>query len=225
MVLFGKRFFIFYIEERKLQMHNRLTVFLLTFSIIISLMLPISAALPSSEDMQIYEKIIRLHVIANSDTNADQALKLKVRDGILEYISSLVADAPDKESAEGAIREKLPEIKQAAQNVLLSESADFSVDVTLTKERYPTREYEGFTLPCGTYTSLRVLIGEAKGQNWWCVLFPRLCVTAKPSQTSKRDSELVEAGLTPSQVRIITGDSPDIVIKFRFIEFFSKLFS
>ncbi len=206
-------------------MQNRLTVFLLTFSIIISLMLPISAALPSGEDMQLYDKIIRLHVIANSDSDCDQALKLKVRDGILGTVSELLEGVSDRAAAEEILRSNLDVVKDAAEAVLYSEGSTYSANVTLTKEHYPTRKYEGFTLPSGEYTSLRVLIGEAQGQNWWCVLFPKMCVTSKQKITVSDKGALIEAGLTPSQVRIITGNSPDIVIKFRFIEFFSRLFT
>lgn len=206
-------------------MQNRLTVFLLTFSIIISLMLPISAALPSADDMQLYDKIIRLHVIANSDTDEDQALKLKVRDGVLEAVSALLEEVSDRTEAEAILEKNLEVIRDAAKEVLMAESFAYSVDVTLTKEYYPTREYEGFTLPSGEYTSLRVLIGEAEGKNWWCVLFPKMCVTSKQKITVSDKGALIEAGLTPSQVKIITGNSPDVVIKFRFIEFFSRLFS
>ncbi len=214
----------FYLRKDTI-MQNRLTVFLLTFSIIISLMLPISAALPSREDMQLYDKIIRLHVIANSDTNEDQALKLRVRDGILATVSELLEGVSDRAAAEAVLSENLDVIQNAAQSVLRAEESEYHAGVTLTKEYYPTREYEGFTLPSGEYTSLRVLIGEAEGQNWWCVLFPKMCVTSKQKITASDDGALIEAGLTPSQVRIITGNSPDVVIKFRFIEFFSRLFS
>lgn len=204
-------------------MQNRISVFLLTFSIIIALMLPVSASLPSHADLGLYDGIIRLHVLANSDTDADQALKLAVRDGILEIVSELLSDVSDRDAAERILSENLTAIENRAADVLTENGSDYSVCVTLTKEAYPTRVYGDITLPAGTYTSLRVLIGEAEGQNWWCVLFPKLCVTGQSIRTDT--NALIEAGLTPSQVRIITGNSPDVVIKFRFLEFFSRIFS
>ena len=204
-------------------MQNRISVFLLTFSIIVALMLPVSAALPSYEDTKLYDGIIRLHVLANSNTDADQALKLAVRDGILEIVSELLSGVSDRDAAERILSENLTAIENRAADVLTENGSDYSVCVTLTEEAYPTRAYGDFTLPAGTYTSLRVLIGEAEGQNWWCVLFPKLCVAGEDISTDT--DALIEAGLTPSQVRIITGNSPDVVIKFRFLEFFSRIFS
>lgn len=206
-------------------MQNRITVFLLTFSVTVALMLPLSAALPTHEDAELYDNIIRLHVLANSDSDADQALKLKVRDGILDTVSALLDGVCDRDAAEEILLGNLSVIETDAARVLCEEGSDYAVRVTLTEEAYPTREYEGFTLPAGTYTSLRVLIGEAEGQNWWCVLFPQLCVTSTREAAVIGETELIEAGLTPSQVRIITGNSPDVVIKFRFLEFFAQFFS
>ena len=206
-------------------MQNRITVFLLIFSISVALMLPVSAALPSREDAKLYDNIIRLHVLASSDSDEDQAEKLNVRDGILGTVSKILDGVSDRAVAEVAIRENLALIEEAANGVLAALGSPHTATVTLTKEAYPTRGYEGCTLPAGTYTSLRVLIAEAKGQNWWCVLYPKLCVTSERTASVIDESELIEAGLTLSQVRIITGSTPDVVIKFRFLEFFERLFS
>ncbi len=208
-------------------MQKQLTVFLLTFSILTALMLPISAFFPSAKDTELYDNIIRLHVLANSDSEEDQALKLKVRDGILDTVSGLLSDVTDRVEAEKILSKNLTLLENSANETLRSNNSPNTAAVTLTKESYPTRIYENYTLPAGTYTSLRILIGEAEGQNWWCVLFPQLCV-GKSSDTGTLalvdDSELIEAGLTPSQIRIITGNSPDIVVKFRLLELFEKLF-
>ncbi len=205
-------------------MQNRITVFLLTFSITVALMLPVSAALPSREDAELYDNIIRLHVLASSDSDEDQAEKLLVRDGILDTVSWVLDGVNDRAGAEAAIEANLALIERTANDVLATLGSVHTASVTLTKEEYPTRQYEGFTLPAGTYTSLRVLIGEAEGANWWCVLYPKLCVTSERTAAVIDESELVEAGLTPSQVRIITGATPDVVIKFRFLEFLGRLF-
>ena len=209
-------------------MQKNITVFLLVFSILTALMLPLSAFFPTAADSELYDNIIRLHVLANSDTSEDQALKLKVRDGILDTVAALLDGITDRSVAETILRENLPTIESSAKKVLHDNSSTYTVSVTLTKEEYPTRVYEAYTLPAGTYTSLRILIGEAEGQNWWCVLFPQLCIgkTAASSELAViDDSELLEVGLTPSQIRIIKGGSPDIVVKFRLLEFFEKLFS
>ena len=201
-------------------MHSKFTVFLLTFSILTALMLPVSALLPTESDAALYDSVIRLHVLANSDTDADQTLKLAVRDGILDTVAALLCGITDRQQAESVLRDNLAAIETAAREVLVQENSDNTVAVTLTEEAYPTRAYESVTLPAGTYTSLRVMIGKAAGQNWWCVLFPQLCVTAVPDEEL-----LIEAGLTSSQIRLITGDSPDVIIKFRLLEWLSSVFS
>ncbi len=204
-------------------MQNRLTVFLLTFSIALAFMLPVSAALPSPDDTSLYDNIIRLHVIANSDSDEDQRVKLLVRDGILDTVSDLLVGVTDRNEAEAVISKNLTLIENAANTVLTELGSEHTAKATLTKESYPTREYEGFSLPAGKYTSLRVLIGAADGKNWWCVLYPKLCIGAERTAAVIDETELVEAGLTPSQIRIITGNTPDVVIKFRFLEFLGRL--
>lgn len=211
-------------------MHNRLTVFLLTFSILTALMLPVSALFPTPSDSELYDSIIRLHVIANSDSDPDQALKLLVRDNILGTVSELLGGVTDRSEAEIILRSNLGLIEDKAREVLLSERSNYGVAVTLTEEDYPTRVYESVTLPAGSYTSLRVLIGDADGENWWCILFPTLCVTAEREVTAAAiidDTEetLLEAGLTPSQIRIITGSTPDVKVKFRILEYFERILS
>ena len=208
-------------------MKNRLTVFLLTFSILTALSLPISALLPSSEDAELYDNIIRLHVLANSDSDGDQALKLTVRDRVLETASELLSDVTDRDKAETVLRDNLATLKSTAADIIAENGYCYSVAVTLTKETYPTRKYGNFALPAGSYTSLRVLIGDAEGKNWWCMLFPSLCMGAeKEAHTAIIDeSECVEAGLTPSQVKIITGNSPTVKVKFRILEFIGGMLS
>jgi len=208
-------------------MKSKLTVFLLTFSILTALALPLSALLPTPEDAELYDGIIRLHVLANSDSREDQELKLSVRDSVLDAASSLLANVTDKEEAEAIISENLNLLETAAAKALSDENSASPVSVTLTKESYPTRAYGNFSLPAGKYTSLRVLIGEAEGQNWWCMLFPTLCVGAKKEASAAiiDESECIEAGLTPSQVKIIKGNTPTVKVKFRVLEFIGGLFS
>lgn len=209
-------------------MKNSFSVFLLTFSVLTALMLPVSALFPTPSDAELYDEIIRLHVIANSDSTEDQELKLKVRDGVLAAVSELLYGISDRNAAEAAISKNLAVIESAARDVITSEGESYGISVSFSEESYPTRTYGEFSLPAGTYTSLRVLIGEAGGKNWWCMLYPSLCVGAVTETKGPvifDGSEFIEAGLTPGQVRIITGSTPDIKIKFRLLEFFEGLFS
>ena len=121
------------------------------------------------------EKVVRLHVLANSDTEEDQNLKLMVRDAILEHTEQLLKSTESRKEAEALLRGQLLELEQVASETIRIAGFEYPVSVELTETAFPTKEYDGFSLPAGEYLSLRVLIGNALGQNWWCVVFPPLC--------------------------------------------------
>lgn len=124
----------------------------------------------------LYDEIIRLHVVGASDSEEDQAVKLQVRDAVIELLNNTMAEVDSKVDAKAFLQDHLDEIVDAANAVL--EQAGFAerVTVTLTQEEFDTREYETFSLPAGVYDSLRIVIGQGEGKNWWCVVFPRLCL-------------------------------------------------
>ena len=159
--------------------------------------------LPVHGERDIYDTVVRLHVLANSDTEEDQALKLMVRDGVLEAAAPLVEGCTTQAEAVEALTAHLNDLEAAALAVMESEGYDYPVTVLLGEEDYPTRVYESCAFPAGTYVSLRVLIGEGEGQNWWCCLFPPLCLSAA---TAKEDNEdaFIQVGLTKDQYGIIT---------------------
>ena len=128
-----------------------------------------TAAALQMDQQALADKLVRLHVVANSDTEEDQALKLKVRDAVLTVVDGLNRDE---------LQSNLPMIRNAARDCLRGQGSNYSVEVTLQKERFPTRAYESFSLPAGVYTALRVTIGEGGGRNWWCVAFPSICFRA-----------------------------------------------
>ena len=119
-------------------------------------------------------KLVRLHVLAVSDEPEEQAVKLRVRDAVLACLAPRLRDAADAESAGAILENALEDIRAAAE----SAAGGRAVRVTLGRERYPTREYAGFALPAGSYRSLRVVLGEGQGHNWWCVVFPPVCLNA-----------------------------------------------
>lgn len=147
---------------------------------------------------QVRQEVLRLHILANSDSEADQALKLRVRDAVLEETGGLFAAAGTLEEAQAAALENLPAIEAAARRALAEAGSDAPVKAELTRMYFNTREYgEDTTLPAGEYQALRLSIGEARGRNWWCVMFPPLCVpaaeTAVEGQESKAAAEDIEA--------------------------------
>lgn len=179
----------------------------------------VSGALALQTEQELSDKVVRLHVLANSDSEEDQALKLKVRDKILALTEPLLEDAPDRRTAEGLLRGRLLELEQAARKEIRANGYDYGVTVRLEDAMFPTREYEGFTLPAGKYLALRVLIGQGAGKNWWCVVFPPLCAAA----SGEVPAAALEAGLSPGQVGLITEENSGYVLKSKLVEFWGDL--
>lgn len=176
--------------------------------------------LPIHGEEKIYESVVRLHVLANSDSEEDQALKLKVRDAILAYTSPKVIDSKSREEAIQILSGELDTIESIAKEVIENEGYHYNVEVTLTLEDYPTRNYESMSFPAGEYVSLRVLIGEAEGQNWWCVLFPPLCLSAA-SEKAENEDAFIAVGLNSDQYKIITEtENTKYYLRFKILEAF-----
>ncbi len=176
-----------------------------------------TAAVMQQEQQTLAGKLIRLHVIANSDSEEDQARKLQVRDAVLE-LTEVQANDPDE--AERSLVQLLPEIRQAAEDCLRAQGCDDPVEVTLGLESYPTRVYDNFALPAGNYQSLRIVIGEGKGQNWWCVVFPSICFRATMGDLEEAAQT---AGLTDGEIRLITDNPDGYTLKFKSWELLLKL--
>ena len=177
------------------------------------------SVLPVNGEEEIYDNMIRLHVLANSDSEEDQALKLKVRDAVLSAVEKIEADSPDEAYAK--TEKSLEMLKEAARSKIKEEGYDYNVDVVLGEEKYPEREYDGLVLPEGTYTSLRVMIGEAEGKNWWCVLYPPLCTTC----ATEREEVFISAGFTEGQYRAITeSDNKTYKIRVKIVELLRDIF-
>lgn len=196
-------------------MAKRSLIIFCTLTLLLSLIMPI---LPLQGEEEVYENTLRLHVLANSDSEEDQCLKLKVRDRILELLAAKLENVTEREEAVKIIEENKAQILSCVKNEIADQGYDYAADITLTKELYPAKEYEGVTLPSGEYLSLRVLIGNAEGQNWWCVLFPALCTSS-----AKPEKKLKAAGFTSEQIKILTeGDSPKYKLRFKILEIFNK---
>ncbi|HJB99168.1 MAG TPA: stage II sporulation protein R [Candidatus Flavonifractor merdavium] len=162
------------------------------------------------------DQVIRLHVLANSDSEADQALKLQVRDRVLEVAESYFQPGATREETEAILRTHLADLAAAGAETVGAAGYDYPVTASLEENYwFPTKEYEDFALPAGEYTALRVVIGEGDGRNWWCVVFPPLClgsVSEPAAQTA------LQAGLSQDQASLITGEDEGYVVKFRAME-------
>lgn len=179
------------------------SVCMVEIGLLLLLALVFSAATGLERQQQrISDSMIRLHVVANSDAPADQDIKLKVRDAVLAEAQTLLQDASDREDAMVRLKTELPALEETANTTLRQLGTSDSAVVTLKRELFGTRYYDTFTLPGGYYEALRVTIGEGDGKNWWCVVYPQLCMSAATEpdavpamgSLSKSDTELLEDG-------------------------------
>lgn len=177
-----------------------------------------SGALALQTGDQLAEKVVRLHVIANSDSDADQALKLQVRDRVLERAEALLRQCESRQDAEKLLQSRLFELRRIALEEIRANGFDYDAAVRLTEMEFPTREYDSFTLPAGNYLALRVVIGEGAGKNWWCVVFPPLCAAA----SADVPASALAAGLSEEQVGLIT-EADGYVLKSKLVEFWEQL--
>lgn len=164
-----------------------------------------------ARETELSTQVLRLHVIAVSDVAEEQALKLRVRDAVLRYLEPELRGAADAEEARAVVSAHLEDVAQAAH----AAAEGREVRVSLGRERYPTRRYEGFALPAGEYDSLRVVLGAGEGRNWWCVVFPPLCLSAA-------DAEQARAVMAPEDYALIC-EEEGYELRFRILELWGEL--
>lgn len=170
-----------------------------------------SAFAQDCEDLR--TSVMRLHILANSDSEADQQLKLMVRDRILTQSSDIFTSDGTLEMAEKAVAQNLDEIEAIALEVIMEQGYDYTVDAQITNMYFTTRVYDDITMPAGYYDALRIVIGEGKGKNWWCVLFPPLCLPA----AMDHDEEFTE-----DQLKVLESGSR-YKVKFKLVEVFEDV--
>ncbi len=171
------------------------------------------------QQSRLASEVLRLHVIANSDSDGDQSLKLEVRDAVLAKAVEYTADANSAQAAWTALEPHLEELAAAGQMVADMAGEDVSVAARLTTAYFPTKEYDGFSLPAGRYQALQVTIGAGEGHNWWCVIYPALCVVPVSEQTETA----LSSGLGEEDARLITQDGTGYVIRFKCLELWGEL--
>lgn len=167
------------------------------------------------EQAALADSVIRLHVIANSDSSADQELKYQVRDRILTEAAALYQPGDNLLQVRKSMEDNLTLLAQVGREVVEEQGYDYPVSAKLERTWFPTKKYTDFALPAGNYTALRIVVGEGKGENWWCVAFPPLCL----GSVSETVEEAAAAGnFTQEQVSLITAESGGYVVKFKAIE-------
>lgn len=189
-------------------------------AVFISLMLSlVITAYSENVQTDLQDNLIRLHIIANSDSDKDQAVKLEVRNAVLNEI---------RNSSENISREEiiknLDTIEKIAKDTLKQNGFSYDVQAVYGKFDFPKKEYKNMTLPAGEYYGVRIILGNGEGHNWWCVMYPPLCVSNDTTVTLDKESEeLLKATLKSETYDIITKSDKDVVIKFKAVEFIQEL--
>ena len=178
----------------------------------------IVAALPTEADAEIYSDTLRLHILAASDSDEDQALKLAVRDKILTEYSEELSDVAALEDARSTLEACLPDIIATAERIVADAGYDYTVTASLGDEWYDTRDYGELSLPRGVYTSLIIRIGEGEGRNWWCVMYPPMCLDL----ATDAPSDDWTSGYTGEELSLISGKYR---VKFKLLELISEFIS
>lgn len=175
----------------------------------------------------ISEKIIRLHVLANSDDEADQALKLKVKDAVVKEFGSTFASAENKSDAEKLIEDNFDNIRKVALEVIKEEGYDYDVHVYLADCMFPTKVYKDLTFPAGSYEALQIDIGTAEGKNWWCVMYPPLCFVDQTYSVVPEDSkkQLEDILTTREYESLFTDQSTKITYRLKIVEIIEDIFN
>ena len=207
-----------FIKNPKVKMVTILSFLLFVYTSICA----ISYAQNVSTD--IADSVFRLHVIANSDSEEDQNLKYIVRDNLLSYMKKICSDCTNKEEAIKIVQDHSEDFEQIAKKTINEQGYSYNVKINIGNFEFPTKTYGDISLPAGYYDALRVEIGEAKGQNWWCVMFPPLCFVDVTSGVVPDESkEVMEKNLDEEEYALISDDSNDeLQFKFKLIEFFQQ---
>lgn len=193
---------------------------LIGYAVMILCVTLIITVIPTEAEGAIYEDTVRLHILANSDSEEDQKLKIRIRDDILSEFALRLGDFKSAKEAKESLYSVLPEIEAYSKKKILEYGYSYSVKATLTEEWYDTREYEDFTLPKGYYTSLRVIIGEGEGKNWWCVMYPPLCLDMALEKAPADDGV---KKYSESEFKLVSGNGYQA--KFKILELVSGIFS
>ena len=172
----------------------------------------------------IADSVFRLHVIANSDSKEDQDLKYIVRDNLLSYMNEICSNCKTKQEAIDIVTENKDKFEEIAKSTIKERGFSYDVRINIGNFEFPTKNYGDISLPAGLYDALRVEIGEAKGQNWWCVMFPPLCfVDVTSGVVSEESKEVMEENLSEEEFALVSDSSNDeLQFKFKLIEFFQE---
>ncbi len=198
---------------------NRILLMALIIGSLLTILIATLFTIAGKEEKLLTENFFRFHVLANSDSEEDQALKLKVRDAVIDYLEPGLRESNSKEATRAYILKHLPEITDVAGRTLRAAGSSYELQVVVGESEFPTKSYGSVTLPAGRYESLCIQIGEAEGRNWWCVMFPTLCFVEETEPEAMEED--LSKHLPESQNELIHQPRS---FKFKLVEWYHKLF-
>ena len=209
----------------------RLSILILSLVAIISIMtISISGELKkiSTASQDYKDKLIRFHVIANSDSDEDQNLKLKVRDAVINYLQPKLLESESIEESESIIKKEYDELDKISKNIISENGYDYDVKVGIDYSEFPTKQYSNVVLPAGEYKALKIIIGEGKGKNWWCVMFPPLCFVDEEKGIIDKDTDdKLREVLTEEEYELISQKTSNqmnrVQVKFKIVEIIQNI--
>ncbi len=208
--------------------HRSFSFTVLILSLLIGLIytkISAGASNQSIEQLQegISKKIIRFHVLANSDSDEDQQLKLKVKDQVVEYTKTILENSKNIQQSEEILKANTPQIIQIAKNVIQENGYTYNVTAGITTTYFPTKSYGNYNFPPGNYKAYEIKIGNAEGHNWWCVLYPPLCfVDISHGVVDTKGKTMLENTLSTEEYNAVSGDAP-VKYRFKYLKFLNKL--
>ncbi len=190
---------------------KKLFVFVSLFTCFSLMFCIISPTVEASESIS--KKVLRIHILANSDSEEDQMLKLKVKDSVINISEKIFSDCNSLNEAIVSAQDNVDSIEKTAKRIIVENGYNYSVKTEITKEYFSTRKYESFTLPAGVYNSIKIVIGNGEGHNWWCVMFPQVCLSGCTDDfddyLSTEEKELITSG--------------GFSVKFKIIEIYERI--
>ena len=209
-------------EDRKMDQTKKVLCRVLMASLLVAAYFGKTCYIHRSYQEDIAKRVLRFHVLANSDSEEDQALKLKVRDAVGSYMAPKMKEASDVEDCERIVKENMQKITEAAEEVIREEGYDYTVTAQLGDAKFPVKTYGAYTFPAGTYEALNLVIGAGEGHNWWCVMYPNMCFSGGEYEIVGREAkEALEQALTPEEYASLM-ENKNYEVSFKYLTFLNK---
>lgn len=215
------------LRDEKDEKERKTIRLMIIVAIIMMLMANVLILKSKDETDSLSKQVIRFHVVANSDTTEDQLLKQQVKDEVVEYMEPLIKDCTCIGETRYVIHEELPQIENIAKDVIAEYGKDYKVYVAIDRANFPTKAYGDIVLPAGEYEACRIVIGEGKGENWWCVMYPPLCyIDAASGVVPLEGKEQLQQELTERQYKLIVANNQEkrYQVKFKIVDTINSIF-